>query len=104
MSEIVVLVDYVRGDTNQGIIMDMGDDLQTIGEQLKIAKLTPPPGATFDGAFVLKLHDVQPDSPYIPDNAFGESLGLDGSAQLPMGKRWFTLVMKIEADAMEEEE
>lgn len=104
MSNVVVLVDYMRGEQNQGIIMDMGDDLKAIGDQLRIAEHNAPPGAVFAGAYVLEMHEDQPSNFYVPDNAFGAGLALDGSAQLPMGKRWFSLIMKVEPGAFAEEE
>jgi len=105
VTEVVVLIDYRRSDGNdQGIIMDMGDDLILIAEQLRMIESSPPPGLDFLGALVLQLHEDQPGNFYIPENAFGEGLALDGSAQLPIGKRWFSLIMKVDAGAFEEEE
>jgi len=100
MSEIIVLIDYEREEdgVDQGIVMDMGGELALIASQLKAIESNCPPGLVFKGAYVLSMHEEQPTEPYVPDNAFGkQACGLDGSAQLPMGKRWFSLVMRVEA-------
>jgi len=106
MTTIMVLIDYKTKDGRfEGIAMDMGDDLPLIAKQLSIVEKNPLEEREFHAAYVLGLHDEQPSDCYIPDNLFGEqACGLDGSAQLPIGKRWFSLIMKVEAGAFGEEE
>lgn len=103
--QIVTLVDYINeAGAEMGTIMDMGEDIALIAHQLSILEKSPPPGRTFLKAYILSMHDEQPDHFYVPDNAFGrEACGLDGSAQLPMGKRWFKLVLRMEPGLFEEE-
>jgi len=106
MTKVIVLVDYKTSDGRfEGIAMDMGDDLSLISRQLSIVEKSPPEEREFHGAYVLGLHDEQPTDYYVPDNLFGkEACGLDGSAELPMGRRWFSLIMKVDAGAFGEEE
>ena len=103
--EMIVLVDYKTSDGRiEGIAMGMGDDLPLIAHQLSILEKNPPVEREFARAYVLSMHDKQPSEYYVPDNAFGkEACGLDGSAELPMGKRWFRLVMRVEPGLLEEE-
>ena len=106
MIKIIVLIDYKTSDGRyEGIAMDMGEDLPLITNQLSIVEKNPPKEREFHAAYVLGLHDEQPTNYYVPDNLFGEqACGLDGSADLPMGKRWFSLIMKVDAGAFGEEE
>ena len=105
MNEMIVLIDYETSDGRyEGLAMDMGDDLPLIAHQISILEKSPPPGRKLHRAYVLSLHDEQPTDFYVPDNMFGEQgCGLDGSAQLPMGKRWFKLIMRVEPGLFEEE-
>ena len=105
-NEMIVLVDYKTSDGRyEGLAMDMGNDLPLIAHQISIIEKGSIPERQFHRAYVLSLHDKQPSDFYVPDNMFGEqACGLDGSAQLPMGKRWFTLVMRVEQGLFEEEE
>ena len=102
MKNMIVLVDYKTSDGRiEGVAMDMGNDLALIASQLSILERSPPPEREFDKAYVMTLHDKQPSEYYVPDNMFGkQACGLDGSAQLPMGKRWFKLVMRINSDGL----
>lgn len=102
---MIVLVDYKTSDGRfEGLAMDMGNDLPLIAHQLSILEKGTPPEREFYRAYVLSLHENQPSDFYVPDNLFGEqACGLDGSAQLPMGKRWFKLVMRVEPGLLEEE-
>lgn len=105
MKNMIVLVDYKTSDGRvEGIAMDMGDDLPMIAHQISILEKNPPPEREFNRAYVMSMHDKQPSEYYVPDNAFGaQACGLDGSAQLPMGQRWFKLVMRVEPGLFEEE-
>jgi len=105
-NEMIVLVDYKTSDGRfEGLAMDMGNDLPLIGHQISVLEKMASEEREFYRAYVLSLHDKQPSDFYVPDNMFGkQACGLDGSAQLPMGKRWFTLVMRVEPGLFGEEE
>ena len=104
-NEMIVLVDYKTNDGRiEGIAMDMGNDLPLIAHQISLMERGSTPEKMFHKAYVLSLHDKQPTEYYVPDNMFGkQACGIDGSAQLPMGKRWFKLVMCMEPGLLEEE-
>ena len=104
-NEIIVLVDYKTNDDRiEGIAMDMGNDIPLIAHQISIMERGSTPEKKFHKAYVMAIHDRQPSNFYVPDNLFGkQACGLDGSAQLPMGKRWFTLIMCMEPGLLEEE-
>ena len=102
---MIVLVDYKTNDGRiEGIAMDMGNDLPLIAHQISLMERGSTRRKMFHKAYVLSLHDKQPTEYYVRDNMFGkQACGIDGSAQLPMGKRWFKQIMCMEPGLLEEE-